>query len=207
MIISAPPYEAYPLVSSNFNEATVYKVHKMISTIIKHESFFTDFTKACDDACGICPQCQATKAIVTQNLADPKSMAWEVWRLDEDSGDLVDFVGILRLSRVNLGCDATAHYFFFDGKLRDKTALLLAWAKWGFSDHPGWPALHRVTIEIPAHAFALARHATKRLGFGGPFVYQSGDTTLPVEGVKKDAMLWRGTWHDLLIMGKMNHGL
>lgn len=206
MIISAPPYEAMPLISSNFNEATVMKVHKLINTIIKHESFFTDFMKACDDDCGICPQCQAAKQIVTANLHDRKSLSWEVWRQDEETGELLDFVGILRLSNVLAGCDATAHYFFFDGKLHDKTRLLMSWAEWLFENHDSWPGLHRLTVEIPTHAFALARHAAKRLNFGGPYEYRLDSTRIPVEGVKKAAVLWKGGWHDLLIMGLINDG-
>ena len=206
MIIQTKNLEAYPLIASNFNEATVKKVHKLISTVVKHESYLTGYRSGCGSGCGICDDCLEVRRIVTANLTDPKAVAWEVWERDDDTGELLDFVGILRLSQFTIGCDATAQYYFFDGKLRDKTALLKAWVRWLFDDHPEWLGLHRVSVEIPAHAFALARHASKHLGFGGPFKYRANNVTIPVEGVKRDAILWRGNWHDILLLGKVNDG-
>lgn len=200
-------YEAFPLQLWNPNPATILKTHRLLTNIIRHENFFTDYTKACDEACGDCSRCRQTKAIVGAKLLQTDSLNWEVWSKNPETGALLDFVGILRLSDVSPGCDATAHYFFFDGKLRDKTTLLEDWAQWAFTERPNWLPLKRVTIEIPSHAFALARHATKHLGFGGPFEYRHDNkTTIPVEGIRQNAVLWRGNWHDLLILGRLNDG-
>ena len=208
-------YEAYPQNFSTLflrvymnqnaeqNTQIIEKWHRLLSTIIRHESFFTDYTKACDEGCGECSRCLQTKAIVNSNLIDSRSMHWEVWSKDPDSGDLLDFVGILRLSNISPGCDATAHYFFFDGKLRDKTPLLRAWAQWAFNDHTNWSGLKRVTIEVPSHAFALARHANKKLKFGGPFEYRFKGSKIPVEGVRQKSVLKDGVWQDSLIMGRL----
>jgi len=199
-------YDAFPLQTYRPNPQTVIKVSTLLKSIIAHESFFTDYTKACSNACGDCPQCLRTKWLVSAKLNDLNSLNWEVWSKDPETGLHLDFVGILRLSNVSPGCDATAHYFFFDGKLRDKTTLLESWADWAFTDKPNWKGLKRVTIEIPSHAFALARHATKHLKFGGPFEYRHNNTTIPVEGIRQQAVLWRENWHDLLILGRLNNG-
>ena len=130
----------------------------------------------------------------------PDALNWEVWSKDE-FGKSLDFVGIIRLEKVLIGCDATAHYFFFDGKLKDKTSLLKAWKNWLFSEHGKWIPLHRITIEVPTHAFALARHAHKHLGFGGPYDYKYRNAKLKIEGVRELSVRWRGDWHDTLIMG------
>ncbi len=139
---------------------------------------------------------------VANVLNKPNSFVWEVWRY-EDSVP-VDVVGILYLTDINVGQDAVAHYVFFDGDLRSKTQLMNKMLDWIFSDHEGWPALQRVTAEIPDFAFALARFAQKYLGFSGPFKHKVAGKTVMVEGVKQDAVLWRGKPRDLLILGKLN---
>jgi len=209
-------YEAYPINFAHMiqkvalglvdAEPAIAKWHRLLSTIIRHESFFTDYTKACDEGCGECSRCLATKQAVTANLIDPKSLHWEVWSKNPETQELLDFVGILRLSNVSPGCDATAHYFFFDGRLQDKTTLLRQWARWAFKDHTGWVALKRVTVEVPSHAFALARHACRKLQFGGPFEYKFKGAKIPVEGVRRKAVLKDGVWQDSLIMGRLRDG-
>lgn len=209
-------YEAYPVsfvqmvqkvhFGDIHADRIIQKWHRLLSTVIRHESFFTDYTKACDEGCGECSRCLTAKQVVTANLIDPKSMHWEVWSKDPEDGSLLDFVGILRLSNISPGCDATAHYFFFDGKLHDKTPLLRAWARWAFTDHENWLALTRVTVEVPAHAFALARHANKKLSFGGPFEYKHKGSKISVEGVRRNAVLKDGVWQDSLIMGRLHNG-
>lgn len=206
-------YEAFPVnFTQMFQQAalggtilgqTVQKWHRLLSTIIRHESFFTDYTKACDEGCGECSRCLTAKQNVTANLIDPKSLAWEVWSKNPETNEILDFVGILRLSNISPGCDATAHYFFFDGKLHDKTPLLRAWARWAFKDHEHWLGLNRVTVEIPAHAFALARHAHRKLGFGGPFAYRHKGSKIFVEGVRRKAILKDSVWQDALVMGRL----
>ena len=186
----------------------IFKSHLVLRRCAAHEGFFSDYIRGCMGECeGFCkdlsPNCARVKNVVAYTLAQPDTLNWEVWRKPTSNAG-IDFAGILRLERIAVGCDANAHYFFFDGKLRDKTELLKAWMKWGFSEHKDWLSLHRVTIEVPTHAFALARHASKFLGFGGPYIYQHKTTKLPVEGVRTEAIKWRGDWHDLLIMGKVN---
>lgn len=187
----------------------IFKSHLVLRRCAAHESFFTDYIRGCDGECnGFCrdlqpERCKRAKQVVAYSLSKPDTINWEVWR-KPTANTAIDFAGILRLERITVGCDANAHYFFFDGKLRDKTELLRAWNDWVFTEHDGWLPLHRVTIEVPTHAFALARHAAKELGFGGPYEYKRKNIKLPIEGVRKEAMRWRGDWHDLLIMGKTN---
>jgi hypothetical protein len=210
MFIFADNYQAVPLKLdfSNMKSlfASVAKYSAIISRCAARETFFSDFTRGCNGECdGFCTNrstnCQIARAAVIRSISKPDAIAWEVWKTDAEE-NYIDLVGILRLERVTVGCDATAHYFFFDGKLRDKTKLLRAWNDWLFSDHEGWTALNRITIEMPAFMFALARHAVRKLGFGGPYDYSRGKTTIPVEGVKQNAFLWRGDWHDILSLGK-----
>lgn len=79
---------------------------------------------------------------------------------------------------------------------------------WAFEDHPenNWRALQRITIEVPDFAFALARHASRKLGFGGPFEWKlpKGGPVMQVEGVKPKSVLWRGERRDLLLLGLPN---
>jgi len=148
-------------------------------------------------------------ASVAKTLSDSGSRVWEVWRV---GGEVV---GVIYFTNIVPGGDATGHYIFFDEKLRDKTEVLNEIMAWAFEDHPeeGWIALRRITIEIPDHASALVRHAHKRLGFGGPFrhvlskrTFQGKEvkSTVRVEGVKKNAVLWRGEFRDLIILGLQN---
>lgn len=183
-------YEAFPLHLFPANAATIAKAHRLLSTVPRYESYLTDYRKGCDVSCGQCPVCQAVKRLAARKLTDPTSRNWEVWALD-DGGDMVDFAGILRLEDVQPGREATAHYFFFDGSLRDKTDLLQAWLSWAFEDHEDWSSLRRVSLELPAHAYATIRHATKRLGF-------------KEEGRKAEALIWRGTWEDAVMLGRTN---
>lgn len=187
----------------------IYKSSMILRKCAAHESFFTDYIRGCGGECdGFCrdlsPKCEYAKSAVSAAIMKPDALNWEVWSKD-DHGLALDFVGILRLEKVLIGCDATAHYFFFDGRLKDKTDLLKTWKDWVFSEHGKWLPLHRLTIEIPTHAFALARHAQKHLGFSGPYEYKYGKTTLNVEGVRELSVKWRGDWHDTLIMGVV-HG-
>ena len=164
----------------------------IMRAMLKFETMFSDYQKE-----------EETKlAAIASALTKPDSLTWEVWRAED--GQVVDVVGILHLSEIRNGHDAVAHYVFFDGDLRGKTDLIEKVLDWAFTDHDDWPALQRLTIEIPDFAFALARHAQKKLGFGGPFKHRVGGKTVNVEGVKRGALMWRGEPRDLLIMGKLN---
>ena len=122
-----------------------------------------------------------------------------------DKGLPVDLVGMLTLQDIVPEDDATAHYIFFDRDLSGKTTLLNNMIDWVFSDHDdvGWKALRRLTVEVPAHAHALATHAQKKLRFGGSFEYRIGGRTLNLEGVKRNARMWKGQPQDLLLMGRL----
>lgn len=195
-------FETDEYVAVPFSQADPEKLIYILDRVVAHDSFFTDYTKGCDRQCsGVCEnktaQCGPVKMAILNHFLKPDTLTWEVYTKDK-----LDLVGILRLEKVILGCDAVAHYFFFDGKLGSKTDLLEAWKNWALTDHESWPALHRITIEIPAYAKALARHAQRKLGFTGPYLY--GDTKIAVEGVRKEVLLWRGTRHDQLILGYIN---
>lgn len=176
----------------------IWKSHLMLGRLAAHQHYFTDYSRGCAGECGgfckdLAVGCKMVKHRVAAALLAKDAFVWEVWR------NSVDFCGILRVSDVEPGCDAKAHYCFFDGRLKDKTPLLKAWRDWGFSSRPGWPALHRVTLEIPEDAFALAKHAVKHLGFGGGYTYRG----LPVEGVRRAAKWINGRPLDLIILGYM----
>ena len=177
-------------------------VEWVIKNIAEHETLFTDYERMCEDRCFRCDQCIARLRDITSMLTHPAAMVWEVW---PESGSEFP-VGLMYLTRIHVGCDATCHYIFFDGKLKDKTGILKQTVEWCFRDHPdlGWLGLRRLTVELPDYAFALARHANKHLGFGGPFEYKKNGTALHVEGVREHALRWRGEDRDLIIMGKMN---
>ena len=206
MILKVPGFIATPLKLS-FNNLDEYaqaawKTQVIVRRCAAHEAFFSDYSKGCQGLCnGLCinetPACTAVQNTVIHTLAKPDALLWEVWSVNTNQQP-IDLVGILRLSELVPRCSAKAHYFFFDAKLHDKTALLAAWKAWAFA--PDGAGLHRVTIEVPAYAKALGYHAYRHLGFGGP--YKLG--RFAVEGVMKDAIKWRDTWHDIYIMGCVN---
>jgi hypothetical protein len=184
-------YQAIPLYLSPERD---HILDRILSEMVRFETMFTDYQKEDD----------TRKAAVAASLTKLDSFTWEVWELENQLP--IDLVGILHLSQIVPGQDAVAHYVFFDGDLRSKTSLLQRVLDWVFVDHPevGWSGLQRLTLHIPAYAHALARHAQKYLGFSGPFTYKTGGKTLKVEGVKRQAILWRGEPADLLLMGKLN---
>ncbi len=187
---SAHKLAALPLVISPERNHVLAEILSKASDI---ETAFTDL--------------QQTKEIreraIASTLTKIDSLTWEVWRLE--SGLPVDLVGILTLQDIVPESDATAHYIFFDRNLSGKTTLLNNMIDWVFSDHEdvGWKALRRLTVEVPAHAHALATHAQKKLKFGGPFEHRVGGRTLHVEGVKRAARMWNGKPQEELIMGRL----
>lgn len=191
--------------------------YMVISEIVRRtagmETLFTDFLPACKPLCEDvtqCERCADRLRAVAWSLTKPDARAWEVWRHGESS----EVVGILYLTKINPGCDALAHYAFFDHDLKSKTKLIEQMIGWCFSDHDDWYALRRLTIEVPSFAAALASHATKKLGFGGGFTHKfhhrsktgghRPPTVIPVEGVRRKAIRWRGEDADLLILGRLN---
>lgn len=192
-------YEAFPFVATPDRADIVSRIMREIAS---KETIFTDYYKACEAKCWACDQCLSRLAAAANVLSRPNALVWEIWEV-EPFGRPIDVVGILYLTGITYGVDATAHYFFFDGRLLNKTELLKNMLHWGFQDHlPGWKALRRITIEVPIYMYAQARHAYKRLGFGGSFSYNG----IKVEGVKRNAITWRGEDHDILILGLLNAG-
>ena len=182
MIFTADSYEARPLAlswqDSDGHAAAAWKAAYIVKRCTEHEAFFTDYMK----------DTPAARQAVVATLAKPDTLLWEVNKAAK-SGQALDLVGILRLSEVVPGCTAKAHYFFFDRRLRDKTALLQAWKRWAFEE----ARLHRVTVEVPDFAKILAYHAERHLGF-------------VKEGTMRQAIRWRGEWREVHILGCVNDG-
>lgn len=192
----AQGYQAIPFTPTPERAAIV---SKLMRSIMQFETIFSDYSRACDDACGACADCERCLLAISYMLSKPDSRSWEIWSTD----DTPELVGIMVLTRVTPGVDAEAHYAFFDGRLHGKDAIIEEMIQWVFEDHDDWHALKRLTIAIPDYAFALARHATKRLGFGGDFVWRARGKSIPVEGVRRGAMRWRGVDRDVLLMGRL----
>lgn len=176
----------------------LWKAHLLLGKLAAHKHYFTDYTRGCEGQCkGFCVNltsgCQVVKHRVAAALLAKDALVWEVWRQPANS---VDFLGILRLSEVEPGCSAKAHYMFWDSKpLKGKTPILLAWKDFAFTRL----GLKRVTIEVPATHYTLAKHAVKHLGFGGQFEYKG----LPVEGVMRQAKTFDGKDIDILVLGAL----
>lgn len=173
-------------------------VSEILREILRFETVFNDYERGCEAGCGDCEHCLKRKYAIAAVLSAPDARVWEVW---SDAGALK---GIIYFTDIMPGEDAIAHYCFFDGRLKDKTDLLKGMAEWAFTPHTDWKPLRRLTVTVPDYAFALARHATRQLGFTGDYSYTRQGVTIPVEGVKRGAMPWRGQRRDLLIMGLLN---
>lgn len=165
--------------------ARAESLSRIFREMLHYDSLFTDYQPMCDDECGRadCEDCGRRIASIIAALSDPNSIVWEVWT-DEDDPNLT---GVLYLTRVVDRCDALAHYLFFDGKLTDKTALLNEMIENVFRTLK----LHRLTVEVPAYAHALLRHATRKLGFHE-------------EGERREAVRWNGEWWSVHILGRLN---
>ena len=186
-MISADGYMAQPMDLSG--ELGPLKANLIIRRAVAHDAFWSDNMPSCQ--CGkLCSLeaegCKARAWAVINDLAAPDSLTWEVYKVDSDAQP-VALVGILRLTQVRRGDDATAHFFFFDGKLRDKLALLEAWKQTAFASIP----LHRATVEVPTYLPGLAK-AAMSLGFRP-------------EGIKREAVLYGGVRYDRLILGLLRN--
>ena len=204
-------YEAVPLL---ITPERAHVVSALLRALARHEGLFTDYQALCGAQClrHDCETCAARLYHVAATLTKPDSLSWEVWTGASSTEEAPRLVGLLYLTQVVRGCDAHVHYVFFDERLRDKTDLLEAMVQWAFTDHPDWPApmgwkaVKRLTVEVPAYASALASHANRRLGFGGPYRSKRLDKPthfLHVEGAKRAALRWRGADHDLLLLGRL----
>jgi hypothetical protein len=201
-------YEAIPMQQPPDGSRALI-LSEILRKACKVETAFTGAEAACDadclekDVAEMCPACLGRMQRVSAALLKPDAVVWEVWR---ENADGTACVGIIRFSEVRAGEDAKAHYVFFDGNLRGKTEVMKSVIAWAFGEREGWLPLRRLSIEIPDYAFALARHASRKLGFSGPFRWKlpKGGLALQVEGVKRGAVTWRGQRHDLLMLGLVN---
>lgn len=201
-------YEAVPMTQPpDGSRAEI--ISQVMRKVCAVETVWGEGQEACEERCyeekpvpEMCEACANRLRIVAATLVKPDAFVWEVWKDGET------LAGIIRFANVRVGEDAISHYVFFDKDLRGKTAVMKSVIEWAFEDHPelNWHALRRLTVEIPDFAFALARHASQKLGFGGPFKWRmrEGGPTLMVEGVKPEAVVWQGKRRDVLVMGLKN---
>ena len=202
-------YDVFPI---DFSPERAEIISDLMRKIAVTDNVFSDYTGTCEVECvalalpleHMCTACRRRMGIIAQTLTAPTSRTWEVWRSDEEPM----LVGVVSLTDIEAAIDAKAHYIFFDGRLADKTPIIQDLIAWTFEDHEGWEALARLTIEIPKPFCSLARHASRKLGFGGDFRYKVLEGRakrepefIRVEGVKRAAVKWKGAQHDLLVLG------
>jgi RimJ/RimL family protein N-acetyltransferase len=192
-------FELFPLQATPERAEILSHIMRSIAL---HETVFSDYQRGCDGGCvdqlleDMCDACQQQMVAISKAMTATDTRLWEVWKI----GETAQVVGVIYLTKIVPGQDATGHYIFFDRDLTSKTGAIKTLIDWTFSDHEGWQGLQRITVEIPAYAKILARHANKKLGFGGPFTYKK----LKIEGVKQAATRWRGRLHDVYVMGLVN---
>ena len=203
-------YDVFPL---DFSPERAEIISDLMRKIAATDNVFADYTGTCEVECvalalpleHMCAACRRRMGIIAQTLTAPTSRTWEIWRSDAEAPTLV---GVVSLTDIEAAIDAKAHYIFFDGRLADKTPIIQDLIAWTFEDHEGWLGLARLTIEIPKPFCSLARHASRKLGFGGDFRYKVLEGRakrepefIRVEGVKRAAVKWKGAQHDLLVLG------
>lgn len=154
------------------------KVEELWKLMERHKSLFSDLTRG------------DVRNFI--NVLMQKDTAWfEIWETYMPGGPSSDvnvftplpLVGIVWLMGLEATVDANVHMVFFDRKPREKKAVIIALMKWVFDHYP----MHRVTAEVPD--FFNAQHR---------FIKDLG---LVREGIKRQAVLSAGKWHDLVIYG------
>lgn len=181
-------------------------MEELLRKTLQFDTAFSDYKEPCTEECfkdkplnEFCALCATRLKIAGVGLVS--GLVWEVWKTEDEEAELVGFI---RLSDIKPGQDAKGHYIFFDHDLRGKTSVIKEVIDWAFEERENWKPLQRLTVEVPDFAFALVRHATKKLGFGGPFTHTLHGKRIPVEGVKKNALEWKGKQRDLLLLGLLN---
>lgn len=190
-------YEAFPLRAGP-ERADV--VSKLMRGIFNSDNVFLP-TPGCEEKCGEsdCEACQLRLVNIARVLGRDDAIAFEVWNTDE-----MDLRGTIYFTDVRHS-DATGHFIFFDRSLgSDKVKLMQNVIDWAFSDHDGWSAKQRLTVEIPEYAFTLARFVYKKLGFGGPFKHELGGKEIEIEGLKRYATKYQDEPSDVMILGLVN---
>lgn len=196
-------YEVMPLKDT---PERAHIMEELLRKTLQFDTAFSDYKEPCEEECfrekpltEFCEKCATRMKVAGIGLVS--GLVWEVWKTGEDPSELVGFI---RISDLKLGQDGKAHYIFFDHDLRGKTSVIEEIIEWAFSERENWKPLQRLSVEVPSFAFALARHATKKLGFGGPFQYTLHGKKIPVEGVKRNAIEWKGKQCDMLHLGLLN---
>lgn len=87
-------------------------------------------------------------------LCLPDTRAWEVW-------EETTMVGLLVLTKLLPGLDATVHFTFWRTNLFAARRLIHAWLGVVFQDYD----LQRVTVEVPEHTKGILAFVRQRLGF------------------------------------------
>jgi hypothetical protein len=194
------PTHAYELIPFDPSPARAEVLSRLLREIASKETLFSDFGAPCEEACvttrnvvEMCETCKTRMRTVAAALSAPNTRAFEVW--DEEP----ELIGVIYFSDLVPSLDAKGHYVFWDSEgLRGKTEVL----KEALAIVVREEKLVRLTIEVPSVFVALARHASRHLGFGGSFEARVGGKTLQVEGVKEGSVRWRGRLADLLILGR-----
>ena len=116
---------------------------KILDEVVQHPAFFSTPTTP-----------QERRNLAAGVLADAGNRFWGVW----DGGNLA---GILSLTKVLTGVDATFHFLFFDHNLVGRRALLHRFLTHCFTVDQ----FRRVSAEVPADADKLLRFYRKELRF------------------------------------------
>lgn len=172
-------------------------IHTIIEHCCQHRAWFSDYLW---DAPNRREITSAHIARMYYDMTQERAALWGVWRDSE-------IVGILHIGDIVPRTDAKCHFVFFDHKLADKRDLCVATMRWCFDKLD----LHRLSVEIPTYARALAKFARK-LGFRyeaeGREPYTHKDERLEPLGLAKAyvgsrrfaSTLYEGNWHDQLCL-------
>lgn len=112
----------------------------------------------------------------------PSSMFFEVLQSGKP-------VGSIYLANVGSLSNVECHVFFFDGKLVDKVPVCQEALAWAFENLK----IHRIGVTVPEPYGATVRF-TQRVGF-------------KLEGVRRQFVLLKGRWCDLLEFGMLREEL
>ena len=194
--LSAPSASTAGVFARAFSP-TPEKLEFLLDKAVQHRPWFDDYTWA-DAAL----RRDVARKYLAENYFEMQrggAFLWEVWHG-------ADLVGIFLLTDVRWRTDAQCHFLFFDRKLANKRALCLNLMALVFEQF----ALHRLRLEVPEYAHALAEYARNKLGFR----YEAEGATLRVASKvvsltghdagllsrKFRATLYNGTWQDVLLL-------
>jgi hypothetical protein len=138
------------------------------------------------------PEVRRGAAITYLSDSYANGKIWEAWK----DGELV---GILILNDVITGISAQCHFIFFDHVLVDKKGICLGCLQSVFADES--LDLEVLRVELPVYVAKLAGFLRKALGFK----YENERNVHSVREAKRTSLkhratLWRGNWHDALLL-------